>query len=264
LNPCPSVLETAILPLNYYPQVTKYVIEIKYRIICILIVFFTFISATVLYKFYIIHLVIWMNPETLTDSLNYFILTSITELFNVFFNMSFFLVKHVLYYFIYYHVVSFLALGLYDREYEYLKCFFITSLFLWFLSTSVFWNMLLPITYDFFFNFQHKSTETLNVFFEPKMDEYLSFLLSIYSQSYTCFQFLLVVITFLEYTNTSLIIIKNLKKFIYIFVLLIATFITPPEIINQMVIFLFLVLTIEAYLFSKILKKNIGLTSLIR
>ena len=205
-----------------------------------------------------------MNPKALTDSLNYFILTSITELFNVFFSMSFFLVKHVLYYFIYYHVVSFLALGLYEREYTYLKYFFIASLFLWILSTSIFWSILLPITYDFFFNFQHKSTETLNVFFEPKMDEYLNFLLSIYSQSYTCFQFLLIVIIFLEYTNTSLIVMKSLKKLIYIFILLIATIITPPEILNQLVIFLFLVLSIEAYLFSKILKKNVCLTSLIR
>lgn len=264
MNPCPSVLETAVLPLNYYPhQVIKYLIEIKYRVICILVVFSTFISAVVFYKFYIIHLVVWMNPKTLTYSLNYFILTSITELFSVFFNMGFFIVKYILYYFLYYHVVSFLALGLYDREYLYLKSFFITSLFLWVLSTSVFWSMLLPITYDFFLSFQHKSTETLNIFFEPKMDEYISFLLSLYSQSYICFQLVLIIIISLEYTNTSLIMIKSLKKFVYIVILLIATVITPPEILSQMIIFMFLVLSIEIYLFSKILKKflNVNFTS---
>lgn len=241
---------------------TKYVIEIKYRIICILTVFFTFISVIIAYKFYIIHLVLWMNSTA--NSLNYFILTSITELFSVFFNMSSFLVKYMLYYYIYYHVVSFLALGLYHKEYKYLKKIFITSLFLWILSTSIFWNMLLPMTYDFFFNFQHRSTETLNVFFEPKMDEYLNFILNVYSQSYTCFQLLLVIIIFLEYTNTNLSAIKNLKKFIYILILLVATLITPPDILNQMIIFLFLVLSMETYLFSKILKKNLYLTLLIR
>jgi len=237
-------------------------IEIKYRIICILTVFFTFISVIIAYKFYIIHLIVLINSTT--DSLNYFILTSVTELFNVFFNMSFFLVKYVLYYYVFYHIVSFLALGLYHREYKYLKKVFIISLFLWALSTSIFWNILLPMTYDFFSSFQHKSTETLNVFFEPKMDEYLNFLLDVYSQSYTCFQLLLLIFIFLEYTTTNLTALKNLRKVIYIIILLIATIITPPEVLNQMVTFLFLVVNMEIYFFSSILKKNLYLTSLIR
>ena len=233
-------------------------VEIKYRIIYILTVFFTFILVFFAYKFYMVHLVLWMNSTA--NSLNYFILTSITELFSVFFNMSFFLVKYVLYYYCYYHVVSFLASGLYPKEYRYLKKIFITSLFLWVLSTSLFWNMLLPMTYEFFFSFQHKSKETLNIFFEPKIGEYLSFVLNVYSQSYTCFQFLLVIVIFLEYLNTNLSAMKSLKKFIYVLILLIATLITPPDILNQMVVFVFLALSMETYLFSRILRKNLHLT----
>lgn len=199
-----------------------------------------------------------------TDSLNYFILTSITELFNVFFNMSFFLVKYVLYYYAFYHIVSFLALGLYHKEYKYLKRVFIISLFLWALSTSIFWNILLPMTYDFFSSFQQKSTETLNVFFEPKLDEYLNFLFDVYSQSYTCFQLLLLIPIFLEYTITNLTALKDLRKVLYIIILSIATIVTPPEVLNQMVTFLFLVVSMEIYFLSSILKKNLCLTSLIR
>ena len=90
---------------------SKYIIEIKYRIICILIVFFTFIPTLFVYKFYIIHFFLWINPKALTNSLNYFILTSITELFNVFYFISLFIIKYILYYFVYYHTVSFLALS---------------------------------------------------------------------------------------------------------------------------------------------------------
>lgn len=236
---------------------TKYIIEIKYRIICILIVFFTFIPILFIYKFYIIHFLLWINPNALTNSLNYFILTSITELFNVFFSISLFIIKYILCYFIYYHLVSFLALGLYEKEYKYLKDFFRMSVFLWVLSTSMFLSVFLPFTYDFFFDFQQKSTETLNLFFEPKIEDYFNFILSLYSQSYLGFQLLLIFAAYFEHTKTNITLIKNLKKFIYIFILLIATIITPPDIISQILFFLFLVVSIEIHLFCKILKENI-------
>ena len=232
---------------------TKYIIEIKYRTVCILIVFFTFIPILFIYKFYIIHFFLWINP----NSLNYFILTSITELFNVFFNISFFIIKYILYYFVYYHIVSFLALGLYEKEYKSLKKIFIMSLFLWALSTGLFLSIFLPLTFDFFFDFQKKSTETLNLFFEPKIEEYFSFILSIYSQSYIGFQLLLVFAIFFEYAKTNLNIIKNLKKFIYIFILLVATIITPPDMLNQILFFIFFVVSLEIHIFCKILKENI-------
>lgn len=232
---------------------TKYIIEIKYRTVCILIVFFTFIPILFIYKFYIIHFFLWINP----NSLNYFILTSITELFNVFFNISFFIIKYILYYFVYYHIVSFLALGLYEKEYKSLKKIFIMSLFLWALSTGLFLSIFLPLTFDFFFDFQKKSTETLNLFFEPKIEEYFSFILSIYSQSYIGFQLLLIFAIFFEYAKTNLNIIKNLKKFIYIFILLVATIITPPDMLNQILFFIFFVVSLEIHIFCKILKENI-------
>jgi sec-independent protein translocase protein TatC len=232
---------------------TKYIIEIKYRTVCILIVFFTFIPILFIYKFYIIHFFLWINP----NSLNYFILTSITELFNVFFDISFFIIKYILYYFVYYHIVSFLALGLYEKEYKSLKKIFMMSLFLWALSTSMFLSIFLPLTFDFFFDFQKKSTETLNLFFEPKIEEYFSLILSIYSQSYIGFQLLLVFAIFFEYAKTNLNLIKNLKKFIYIFILLVATIITPPDMLNQILFFIFFVVSLEIHIFCKILKENI-------
>jgi sec-independent protein translocase protein TatC len=232
---------------------TKYIIEIKYRTVCILIVFFTFIPILFIYKFYIIHFFLWINP----NSLNYFILTSITELFNVFFDISFFIIKYILYYFVYYHIVSFLALGLYEKEYKSLKKIFMMSLFLWALSTGLFLSIFLPLTFDFFFDFQKKSTETLNLFFEPKIEEYFSFILSIYSQSYIGFQLLLIFAIFFEYAKTNLNIIKNLKKFIYIFILLVATIITPPDMLNQILLFIFFVVSLEIHIFCKILKENI-------
>lgn len=235
---------------------SKYIIEIKYRIICILIVFFTFIPTLFVYKFYIIHFFLWINPKALTNSLNYFILTSITELFNVFYFISLFIIKYILYYFVYYHTVSFLALGLYEKEYKYLKDFFSMSVFLWALSTSLFLSLFLPLTYDFFFNFQQKSTETLNLFFEPKIEEYFCFILNLYSQSYIGFQLLLIFAVFFEHTKTNLTLIKNLKKFIYVFILLIATIITPPDILSQILFFIFFVVSIEIHLFCKILKEN--------
>lgn len=233
----------------------KYIIEIKYRVICILIVFFSFMLTMIVYKYYIIHFFLWINPKIIISSLNYLILTSVTEFFDVFFELCFSFTKYIIYYYIYYHIVSFLALGLYKREYKYLKGFFMISLFLCIFSTSMFLKFFLPITYDFFFNFQ---CYVFNVYFEPKMDEYFNFVLSLYYQSYACFQFLLLWIFSFKYTKTENSFIKKFKKFIYIILLIAATILTPPDVFSQIGVFLFLTLSIELYVFSRLLYKNLA------
>jgi sec-independent protein translocase protein TatC len=235
----------------------KYIIEIKYRISCILIVFLTFMLTMTVYKFYVVHFFLWVNPRMLTSSLGYLILTSVTELFNVFLDLCFCSTKFILYYFAYYHTVSFMALGLYKREYFYLKRFFTISIILWVLSTSLFLNMFLPLTYDFFFSFQYVISR---VYFEPKVVEYFNFVLNVYSQSYLCFQLLLIFVAFLKYTKTDTFFIKSFKKIVYIIMLFVATIITPPDVLNQIGVFLFLILSIEIYIFSSFMKKNLDLT----
>lgn len=233
----------------------KYIIEIKYRVACILIVFFSFMLTMIVYKYYIIHFFLWINPKIIISSLNYLILTSITEFFDVFFELCFSFTKYIIYYYTYYHIISFLALGLYKKEYRYLKEFFTISVSLCVISTSMFLKIFLPITYDFFFSFQYY---VFNVYFEPKMNEYFNFVLNLYSQSYACFQFLLLLVFFFKYTEIDNSFIKKFKKFIYIILLMAATIMTPPDIFSQIGVFIFLLLSMEFYFFSRLLYKNLA------
>jgi len=156
-----------------------------------------------------------------------------------------------LYYFIYYHVTSFLALGLYKKEYTYLKKFFTKSFLWWGCYTAFYLKTLLPLSYEFFFVFHQKSIEKLQIFFEPKLYEFFDFIMETYSQNFICTQFLLILTEVFNYKNASLTTIKMLKKKLYIGVLFVATFLTPPDITSQLIVFLSLVLYIEAYLIGK-------------
>lgn len=234
----------------------KYLVEIKYRVISILILFFTFMGTIFFYKFYFIHLILWVNPRVFSIVLN---ITSITELFDIFLKISFFLVKYFLFYYIYYHCVCFLALGLFNIEYYYLKFFFNASLCLWGFSTVFFVTGFLPMAYDFFFQIEKSSSDILNsVRFEHNLVDYVDFFLELYSQSYMCFQVVLLLGGLFRYLKLSLSVLKTFKKLIYICILLIATIITPPDAFSQFLFFLFLAVNLEIYIFLRIFKENLA------
>jgi sec-independent protein translocase protein TatC len=257
LNPCPSVLETDILPLNYFPKMMRYIIEIKYRVVCVLIASFASILTSIKYRYYIIYLLLDTYPKLKESSTKYFILTSVTELFDVFLNTWLFITSYVLYYFMYYHIVSFMSLGLYRKEYENLKKLFVFSLFLWLVSTNLFLRILLPLTYEFFFEFRKESDcKNFKLYLEPKLDTYIDFTLNIYLQSYVTFQLFSVFVFLFEYAKTKEFVAK-FKKIIYIKTLIIATIITPPDIWSQITLYAFLIISIETYLLIDIFGNNL-------
>ncbi len=259
MNPCPSVLETTILPLNYFPKMIKYVIEIKYRIISIFIAIATSMLTLMRYRYYVINLFLETCPNLYGNTIKYFILTSVTELFDVFFNTWLFIMYHIMCYFTCYHIISFMSLGLYKEEYENLKYFFMSSVYLWITSIYIFLKILLPMTFLFFFQFEQQSNyKHFKLYFEPKLDTYLNFTINIYIQCYLIFQIILILVFLINYTR-AVCFIPKFRRTIYIGVLIIATLITPPEIWSQIIIFLFLILTVEIYAIGNIFSINLNL-----
>lgn len=257
MNPCPSVLETAILPLNYFPEMIKYMIEIKYRIMSIFIAITTSMLTLIKYRYYMIHFLLEASPELNEGPTKYFILTSITELFDVFFNAWLFVTSHILYYFTHYHIISFMSLGLYKREYNNLKRFFMSSFYIWIASVYLFLKVWLPLTYLFFFEFGQKSDcKHFNLYLEPKLDTYLNFTVNIYIHCYLIFQLILVLVFLINYTKT-IYFITRFKKTLYISTLMIATIVTPPEVWSQITVFFFLTLSIEVCSIRNLFNNNL-------
>lgn len=227
--------------------------------ISIFIAIATSMLTLIKYRCSMINLFLETCPNLYENTIKYFILTSITELFDVFFSTWLFIIYHIMYYFTCYHIISFMSLGLYKKEYKNLKCFFINSVYLWITSIYVFLKILLPMTFLFFFQFEQQANyKYFKLYFEPKLDTYLNFTINIYIQSYLIFQIILILIFLINYTKTMFFIPK-FRKTIYIGALIIATLITPPEIWSQIIVFLFLILSIEIYTIGNTFNINLNL-----
>ena len=256
------VLETIALPtelfsyiyMNYY----IYFLEIKNRIFLLLLTWVSSFIICYCYKEVIFFLILSLTQYISLNSyyeMN-FIFTNVTEIFYVYIKLIIFIANQTLLFALFYHLLMFLSSGLYKSEYENLKFFikiFIMSFFVSFLFLNI---LLMPFTWDFFLKFQNQDLKLIPFFFEAKLDEYLSYYISLY---YLCLInaqisiFLLAIISY--YSKNNFVIIKNLRKFFYFVFVIISTLTTPPDIVSQLVLSLILILIYEVTIFLELLKK---------
>jgi sec-independent protein translocase protein TatC len=113
----------------------------------------------------------------------------------------------------------------------------ITTVYL--ISTILIHYFLLPITWKFFLSFQDLTTNnSFYLHFEAKLIEYFNFYVSFYcSCALYCQLFTLFLLLF-NYTTISVQAIKKFKKLLYYLFLVLATFVSPPEVLTQIFVFL--------------------------
>lgn len=240
--------------MNYY----IYYLEIRNRIILILLTWVLSIIVCYYYK-EIIFFFILNFTQSINLHVNYdinFIFTNVTEIFYVYLKLIFFISNQTVLFSLFYHVLIFLASGLYRFEYENLKFFMKILLFSFIISFLFLNTLLVPLTWDFFLKFQSQDFKLIPFFFEAKLDEYLTYYINLY---YLCFincqinLLLLWVVSY--YTKNSFNIIKNLRKFFYFLFVIISTLITPPDIISQLVLSFLLICIYELIVFFQLFNR---------
>ena len=263
MNPCPLVLETTVLPLNYSPFYKKNImikafIEIKNRIILSIITLLSVFSTAYYYKAFLLILIIISNSTLSNDILNYFIFTSITELFLIYILLGFFVTSQAFYFISVYHSICFLSSGLYQTEYKYLKFIFSISVSLGILSIYFFNKVLVPILSNFFLSFQEYSLQSISFYFEAKIYDYLNFYKDVYLSCFFSFQCCVILILLSSYVSNNIELLKILRKFFYLLLLVFSTLVTPPDIFSQMFLFLNLTTGFEILVLANIFKKVLG------
>ena len=174
--------------------------------------------------------------------------------------LIFFLSNQVLMFYFIFHILSFIAFGLYKFEYRYFKLVFYTSIIFWLSSLIVFNKVLFPISLNFFLSFHSlTSFKSLSFHFEAKLNEYLNFYIMFYYICTFYCQVFVILVFFFDYINTNLNLIKRFRKIFYYLFVFLSTLITPPDIISQILfssclIFIFEVLIFINIFFFKILK----------
>ena len=117
------------------------------------------------------------------------------------------------------------------------------------------YNTIIPYFSEFFLCFYEKnntSTVLFQTFLEPKLTEYISFILNIFLYTTLFFQ---IPIVFTICLQINLLI--KYRKILYIIVLLVATIITPPDVITQILLSLPIYCLIEFSIFLRILIINL-------
>lgn len=227
-------------------NINKHILEVKNRLILL-----TLMWSTTIYSCYLFKEIILYNIITIYDKLNpYFIITEVTELFNIYFKISFFIGNQLLILFCIYHIGMFLFTGLYKREINILKiiCQIILVVFILSFLFTQFFTM--PIMSKFFFQFQNSlnSINSVPIFFEAKLKEYIDFYINMYTLTLMSFSVIIILFQFIQTLSLTFKKMKRIRKLFYFIFLIFATIVTPPDVISQLVLTSLLALAYESIL----------------
>lgn len=233
----------------------KYLLELKHRIILIIFSWIVTILICYYYKEILLFLLIKLNKNLYFLESFYFISTNLTDVFTVYLKLSYFISTQLCVFLLFYHFLIFISPGLFKHEYKIIKLVIIMSCFFFLFSVFVLNNFVLPYVWSFFLGFQSNQTnESINIFFEAQIKEYLKFYINMHYITIIIsqiFVFLLLLLHFIE--NKIKFIIKT-RKLIYCAFLIFSTIITPPDVISQIVISLCFILFYEFIIIINLLK----------
>jgi Sec-independent protein secretion pathway component TatC len=184
-----------------------------------------------------------------------FIYTSITEVLSIYVKLISFITNQVLLIYFFFHVLVFLAPGLYDKEYYQLKLIFYLNVFLLVFSILFFNAILFPLSCEFFLSFQHVIFKPLNLYFEAKIDDYFRFYTVLYYLCYFYFQFFIFLFFFFYNLDKELKEIKLSRKLFYFLFCILSIVIIPTDFFGQVLFCFLLVFFYELLIFNFLLSK---------
>ena len=223
-----------------------YISEIKNRLILLNFSLIVSIFTSYYYKETLLFLTVKNLNYLNQNSQLYFISTNITEIVTTYFKICYVNSFTLILSLVVYHLLLFLSPALTLYEYLLAKKYFFKSIIFFFISLFIFTKYLMPVGWDFFLNFQNiYSVKTINVYFECKMEEYVSFYSTTCIVLFLINQFCIGLFMFLDCLDNKVRFIKNSRKIFYLVFLIISTMITPPDVLSQLSTLLFFSLIYE-------------------
>lgn len=238
----------------------QFVLEIKNRFFLLMLTWVSIFVVSYFYKEVLLFLVIqshsFSSQVVLCTPSLYFILTDVTEIFSVYLRLSLFFSSQIVYLFLIYHSFSFFASATFKSEYLYLTTTLRVIFYFWILSVVLINLFLIPLTWDFFSSFfSLTSAVVIDLHFEARLSEYVSFYINTY---HVCISYLQIFVVFLFSKSkfTKSYIIKFRKIYYYVFILL-STLLSPPDVLSQVLISFFMICIFEIFLLVTFFRKFI-------
>lgn len=232
----------------------KYYKEIKNRSILLVLNWSLLLVTCYSYKEILLFTLI-----DLSNYLNtYFIFTNVSEVFQIYLDLTLFISTQISLFVILYHGMIFFTLGLHKNELFRLKIVFKFFTLIWLGSIIILFKCIIPFSWAFFLSFQQSSyiTQPISLIFEAKLEDYFNHIRTLYNICLINCQFLALLIFFLLNFSQKFKQIKTFRKLFYLIFVIFSTIITPPDIISQIIISLLLILVYEFLIFYHNLKTN--------
>lgn len=233
-----------------------YTLEIIFRSILLILSWLSVVVIFYLYKKVLLNAFIGLNESLILNFSKFkphFILTEITEIFNVYFYLIFFFSNQIFFLKVGYHILMFLSKSVSKKEGFFLVNSFKIIVIFWVIS-FVFLNIfILPLTWDFFFSF-YKDTHlnSLTLFFELRLIEYVKFYFSLYYTSFFIGQFLALIFLVFKSGITSVILVRKYRKLFYLVIVSLSTVLSPPDIFYQLFISFLIIIFFEFFILFKL------------
>ena len=176
-------------------------------------------------------------------------LAQVLILLVVFFSLVFFIPYFIWSFF------DFLKSSLFYYEYLFFKKFLILFIIIFFINIFCF-KTFFPIIWLFFESFNTKFFFNIYVKMEIRVGEYIIFLMQYFILINILIFLIFLLYTFL-YFKTASFLLKT-KKFLLFLNILIATFLSPPDVFSQLFLFCFLYIILEFINFSIIYNTKIN------
>nr|AXU39040.1 SecY [Phytophthora sp. 'cadmea'] len=224
--------------------------ELKYNFFILLITFFYLFLISFYFSDQLIYLLV--NILLHKNMLKYFIFTNITEIFITNILIAFFISIFMTIQLSILLIWFFLLKGLYNFEnFIFLKFYFIFLIFNLFIINFIFTNII-PHIWNFLINLNFSNLYLLTIYFEPKINNYFNFIFSSFIYIFIIFIYFFLLFILILNNIFQIKIIITLRKFFYLKIILLSALITPPDIINFLLIGLVFIFFFEIFIFISI------------
>ena len=165
------------------------------------------------------------------------IYTGLTEAFFTYFKVAFFSGIFLTFPILLVQIWGFIAPGLYKKERSAFLPFLIATPILFFLGGLMVYFVVLPTALPFFLSFQTSASETaLPIQLEARVSEYLDLIMTLIFAFGLCFQAPVLLTLLGKVGIISAEHLKKFRKYAVIVVFILAAFLTPPDVISQILL----------------------------